>query len=195
MTTDETGTATQAAGYRFTRHHRPNQTWCPWSHVSVVAPEQRSRPGNRRCPDECPASDVEVNPYADDQRYDPTLPDPADDRPELVVVLVATDPAVIAAVEGTGADTTTFERPGQAAAADLLDAVDLILLDRAALTTAAAVGPLNVGADTVLVLVDEPTNDDWHLAEMAGVSHVLVLPAAAPWLRDRARPELAKERT
>jgi hypothetical protein len=65
--------------FRFTRHNRPSGTGCPWSHCSVVAPEQRARPGNRRCPDECPTSDVEVNPYADDQRYDPTLPDPADE--------------------------------------------------------------------------------------------------------------------
>lgn len=68
-------------GYRFNRHARPDGARCRWSLCSVVAPENRSEPGNRLCPDLCPTSDIEVNPFADDQRYDETLPDPADNDP------------------------------------------------------------------------------------------------------------------
>ncbi len=50
--------------WRFTHHRRPDGSGCLWSHVSVIAPDLRVRPGNRRCPDECPASDVELAPPA-----------------------------------------------------------------------------------------------------------------------------------
>lgn len=50
--------------YRFTEHHDPQGYGCRWSFVQVKAPEQRQQPGNRRCPAECPASDVEL-----DQRH------------------------------------------------------------------------------------------------------------------------------
>jgi hypothetical protein len=48
--------------YRFTAHQDPQGFGCRWSHVQVVAPEKRVRPGNRRCPAECPTSDVETDP-------------------------------------------------------------------------------------------------------------------------------------
>jgi len=48
--------------YRFTSHLTPDGYGCRWSHVQVVAPERRVRPGNRQCPAECPASDVEIDP-------------------------------------------------------------------------------------------------------------------------------------
>lgn len=64
-TTDPTCPVT----YRFITHMTPGfptGTWCPWSGVGVAAPEDRARPGNRRCPAQCPTSDVEVNPTPPD---------------------------------------------------------------------------------------------------------------------------------
>jgi hypothetical protein len=56
---------TTKIAFRFTRHATPDGTGCRWSLCSVVAPEDRSTPGNRRCPSGCPASDVELDPDAD----------------------------------------------------------------------------------------------------------------------------------
>jgi hypothetical protein len=56
--------------YRYNQHDNQIRDWCPWS-------GQPAADGDGTCPSRCPDSDVEVNPYADDQRYDPTLPDPA----------------------------------------------------------------------------------------------------------------------
>lgn len=52
----------QDTAYRFTEHHRPDGSWCGWSHVSVLPPGERTNPGDTQCPDRCTASDVELDP-------------------------------------------------------------------------------------------------------------------------------------
>jgi len=99
------------------------------------------------------------------------------------MILITTDPAMVDAVHTADLTPQRFERLGQAAAAGALDMDELVLIDRAALTTAAAVGRLNVPATLALLLLDTPTGEDWQLATMADVTHVVVLPAAAGWLR------------
>jgi hypothetical protein len=45
--------------FRFTNHYKPDGTWCRWSLVDVVAPEQRAQPDDRHCAWDCPDSDIE----------------------------------------------------------------------------------------------------------------------------------------
>lgn len=67
-----------ASNLRYTEHRDSSGNRCLWSNCparDVEAP----------CPAGCETSDVVPNPYADDHRYDPDLPDPADPEPAAEV--------------------------------------------------------------------------------------------------------------
>lgn len=102
------------------------------------------------------------------------------------MILISTDPATIKAVNAAGVTPSVFERIGQAAASGALNTAGMALLDRDALVKAAPLGRLDIAATTAVVLLNEPTDGDWALAEHAEVDYVVVLPSAGTWLAQQA---------
>ncbi|HKT01994.1 MAG TPA: hypothetical protein VJT31_20905 [Rugosimonospora sp.] len=74
------------ARYRYAAHTTRDGARCVWSHRPVLAGDPTADRAWNECPDGCPSSHFEANPYADDPRYEPTLPDPAvEDEPPVVI--------------------------------------------------------------------------------------------------------------
>lgn len=95
------------------------------------------------------------------------------------MILISNDPATTEAVKATGVDPTVYERIGLAAAAGALTDAGMVLLDRAALINAAALGGFDTTAVVMVVLLTEPTIEDWVLTDFADIDRIVVLPTAA----------------